>query len=183
MLHRARSSYLTLRDADPEPIGQPGTVLESCQSQSGKLVLRKTVRYPLFLSILIALLLSTGAAQSAGQSIENLAARAEQFENEGKWQEAESAYREILKIDPRSIAALNRLGAIAVHQQQFRAGIEYYKQALDLNPAEFGTNVNLGIAYIKQQDYRHAVPPLERAVQAAPDSFQARELLAGALIG
>jgi tetratricopeptide (TPR) repeat protein len=116
-------------------------------------------------------------------SIENLALQAEQLENASKWDEAESVYREILRIDPRSIAALNRLGAIEVRCGRFSAGIRYYMQALDLNPTEFGTNVNLGIAYIKRQDYERAVAPLERATQAAPEDFQARELLAAALVG
>jgi tetratricopeptide (TPR) repeat protein len=117
------------------------------------------------------------------QSLEHLALRAEQLENEGRWEDAESVYRQILKIDPRSIAALNRLGAIEVRRGQFGVGIGYYKQALQLNPSEFGTNLNLGIAYIKKQDYRSAVAPLERAAQEAPESFQAHELLAGALVG
>jgi tetratricopeptide (TPR) repeat protein len=36
---------------------------------------------------------------------------------------------------------------------------------------------------MKKQDYASAVPPLERAARAAPENFQARELLAGALVG
>jgi len=44
--------------------------------------------------------------------VESLAELAEQFEAHGKWQEATAAYREILKLDPQSIAALNRLGVL-----------------------------------------------------------------------
>lgn len=117
------------------------------------------------------------------QEVERLAEQAEQLENDGKWKEAAAAYRDILKIDPGSIAALNRLGAIEVRQGQFAAGTRYYKQALALNPHEFGTNLNLGIAYIKMQDFGGAVLPLERAAEAEPDNFQARELLAGVLVG
>jgi tetratricopeptide (TPR) repeat protein len=139
----------------------------------------------------LVLLATTGAALPAKasgmfipqQSIEDLAARGEQFENEGKWKEAESAYRQILTIDPQSIAALNRLGAIAVRLGRFDAGIKYYKQALELDPSEFGTNVNLGIAYVKKQDYASAIQPLERAEQSAPANFQVEELLSGALVG
>ena len=138
-------------------------------------------RFPAVLLAVFALFPAIGPALQ--QSIEQLAVRAEQFENDGKWEDAESAYREILKIDPRSIAALNRLGAIEVRRGQFSAGIRYYKQALDLNPSEFATNLNLGIAFMKKQDYTSAVPPLERAARAAPENFQARELLAGALVG
>lgn len=146
--------------------------------------------FTLFALVLLAW--CNGAAQSAAgfaqtaeteQQVERLAARAEQLENEGKWDEAAAAYRDILKIDPQSVAALNRLGAIEVRLGQFAAGTRYYKQALALNPDEFVTNLNLGIAYIKMQDFRGAVPPLERAVEAEPNNFQARELLAGALVG
>jgi len=117
------------------------------------------------------------------QSIEDLAGRAEQFEREGKLDDAESAYREILKIDPQSVAALNRLGAIEVQRGRFSDGIRFYRRALEISPSEFVTNLNLGIAYIKKQDFGSAVGPLERAARSAPESLQAHELLAGALVG
>lgn len=140
------------------------------------------------LLILFALLQNASSSPTLAllfpqESIEHLALRAEQLEQNGKWEDAESVYREILGIDPRSIAALNRLGAIEVGRGRFDAGIRYYTQALGLNPSEFATNLNLGIAYIKKQDYGNAMPPLERAAQAAPGSFQVRELLGGALVG
>jgi tetratricopeptide (TPR) repeat protein len=116
-------------------------------------------------------------------SVEQLASRAEELETAGKWEDAESIYHRILDIDPRSIAALNRLGAIEVGRGRFETGIRYYERALALNSAEFATNLNLGIAYIKKQDYQRAVTPLERAAQTAPENFQVRELLGGALVG
>ena len=121
-----------------------------------------------------------GRAQDAVQA---LAARAEQFEKVGRWEDAAAAYREILKVDPRSIAALNRLGAVYVRQDKFEEAVKYYGQALALNPYEFGTNLNLGIAYIKMQDYARAAVPLEKAAEAEPSDFQARELLGVALVG
>lgn len=116
-------------------------------------------------------------------SIEQLASRAEQLEAAGQWQDAESIYQKILEIDPQSIAALNRLGAIEVGHGRFETGIRYYERALALNSAEFATNLNLGIACIKKQDYQRAVKPLERAAQTAPENFRVRELLGGALVG
>src|SRR2546422_691493 len=61
-------------------------------------------------------------------TVQALAARAEQFEALGKWDDAAAVYREILKIDPRSIAALNRLGTICVRQQKFNKALAYYRQ-------------------------------------------------------
>jgi cytochrome c-type biogenesis protein CcmH/NrfG len=127
--------------------------------------------FPLVLVALLAW--CSGAAKSAAasgqtasvrQQVEQLAAQAEQLESDGKWNEAAAAYRDILRIDPQSIAALNRLGAIEVRQGHFDAGTRYYKQALGLSPDEFVTNLNLGIAYIKMQRFGAAVPALERAL-------------------
>ncbi len=115
-------------------------------------------------------------------TIEALAARAEQFESEAKWEQAVGAYREILRIDPGSVAALNRLGPISITQEKYQEGIKYYRQALQLNPNEFGTNLNLGIAYVKMQQYHAAVRPLRKAVTSQPSSLQAQQLLAVALL-
>jgi tetratricopeptide (TPR) repeat protein len=124
------------------------------------------------------------AAQATPQAtIMELAAQAEKYESQGRWEAATAEYQKILKIDPRSVPALNALGALSVRQGRFQEGIFYYQQALKIKPREFGTYLNLGIAYVKMQDYKSATPPLERAVQIDPSSFQAQELLGVAFIG
>src|SRR5215831_13745269 len=71
------------------------------------------------------------AKVSAQQTVQALAERAEQLEGQGKLGDAAATYREILRIDPHSIAALNRLGALYVRQRQFAEGIKHYQQALE----------------------------------------------------
>src|SRR5215467_1838536 len=115
-------------------------------------------------------------------SLDSLVASAEQFESDGQWENAATVYQQILKIDPVSIPALNRLGAIRVGRGEYRKGIELYERAYKLNPREFVTNLNLGIAFIKMQDDRSALAPLTRAVSTGPDQPQPRELLGVALI-
>jgi tetratricopeptide (TPR) repeat protein len=115
--------------------------------------------------------------------IPSLAARAESLEQQGKLDDAAATYREILRLDPRSVPALNRLGALAVERQDFTGGIGYYRRALAVNPREFATNLNLGIAYIKVSDYGSARPPLQIATEDEPEDFRARELLGVAMIG
>ncbi len=123
-------------------------------------------------------------AQSSPQStILDLAAKAESFEAQGLWQDAAAEYQQILKVDPRSVPALNALGALSVKQGDFKQGISYYQRALKINSREFGTNLNLGIALIKIQDYKSAAPALESATEINPSSFQAQELLGVARIG
>jgi len=136
--------------------------------------------------VLLCLFLAgySGAAQATPQAtIRDLAARAESFEAQGQWEAAAAEYQKILNIDPRSVPALNALGALSVRQGRFKEGIAYYQRAIKINPREFGTCLNLGIAYVKMQDYPSATLPLEKAVQIDPASFQAQELLGVTLIG
>ena len=58
----------------------------------------------------LMLLLLCARLLPAQESIQSIGARAQQLETEGRWNEAAEAYRQILAIDPKSIAALNRLG-------------------------------------------------------------------------
>ena len=143
-------------------------------------LLPKTLNFSLALALCASFACALIHAQD---DIAALAARAERLEEQGEWQQAAAVYRQILQIDPHSIAALNRLGALAVRQSKFEEGTRYYKRALALNPYEFGTNLNLGIAYIKMQDYGRATHPLEIATENEPQNFQARELLGVALVG
>ncbi len=94
----------------------------------------------------LMLLLPYARLLPAQESIQSIGARAEQLETEGRWNEAAEAYRQILAIDPKSIAALNRLGALYVRQNQFAEGKKFYREALQVDPQNFGTNLNLGIA-------------------------------------
>jgi len=124
------------------------------------------------------------AVQATPQAtIMELAAQAEKYESQGRWEAATAEYQKILRIDPGSVPALNALGALSVKQERFQEGIAYYQQALKIKPREFATCLNLGIAYVKMQDYKSAAPPLESAVQIDPSSFQAQELLGVAFIG
>ena len=110
------------------------------------------LRHP-FVTAPILLLLLCARPVPAQQSIQDIGAQAEEMEREGHWNEAANGYRKILELDPKSIPALNRLGALYVREGQFAEGIKYYREALRWDPQNFGTNLNLGIAFLKQQDY------------------------------
>src|SRR5712692_7711084 len=95
-------------------------------------------RSGLLLVMAVSLELALSAVPDSGSgyartTVQELAARAERLEQLGKWEDAAAVYREILKIDPRSIAALNRLAAIYVRQKKFDEAVKYYRQAQGLN--------------------------------------------------
>src|ERR1039458_7628682 len=66
---------------------------------------------------------SLTVAQERRETILALAARAESFEAQGRWEAAAAEYQKILKIDPHSTPALNALGALSVRQGKFKEGI------------------------------------------------------------
>ena len=101
--------------------------------RSAQSSLRKTLCLVSVYSVVcvVSLFLSALAiAQTSPQStILDLAAKAKSFEAQGRWQDAAAEYQQILKVDPRSIAALNALGALSVKQGDFKQGIGYYQRA------------------------------------------------------
>ena len=105
-------------------------------------------------------------AQQSTPSIQSIGAQAEEMEREGRWNDAAEAYKRILAMDPKSIPALNRLGALYIRQGRFAEGKQFYREALRVDPQNFGTNLNLGIAFLKEQDYPRAAAPLQQAVAA-----------------
>ena len=157
--------YRSTRDGDePATCGDAALLfmrLPSAIRKNSPRSAQSSLRRPLCLfsviSVVSLFVSALALAQSSPQStILDLAAKAESLEAHGRWQDAAAEYQQILKVDPRSIAALNALGALSVKQGNFRQGIAYYQRALKINPREFGTNLNLGIALIKIQDYKSA---------------------------
>ncbi len=75
-------------------------------------------------------LLLAGFVSAAGahpqETIAGLAAGAERLEAQGQLEAAAVQYRKILRLDPRSIPALNALGGLNVRQGKFQEGISYY---------------------------------------------------------
>ena len=120
----------------------------------------------------------TGAQDQIRSTIPQLAARAEQYERDGRWVKVAGEYRKILQLDPQSVPAYNRLCQIYIRLGKLPQAIEYYQKALELYPDEFGTNLNLGLAYFKMGNYASAIDPFEQAVRRRPSHTQARKLLA-----
>ena len=53
---------------------------------------------------------------------------------EGKLEEAERLYREILKVQPEHLDTNNNLGVILQHSGKLEEAEKYYRKAIELNP-------------------------------------------------
>ena len=95
--------------------------------------------------------------------------------------EAESGFREVLKLEPGNIGALGNLGVVYSRTHRYAQAIGVYKEALKIAPRDSGMLTNLGLAYIKQEQFAPAVPIFQQ-LAADPSNLQARELLASCWI-
>jgi tetratricopeptide (TPR) repeat protein len=89
---------------------------------------------------------------------------------------AERAFREVIKLDPRSAAAYSDLGVVYLRTNRISSAIQSFETAQKLAPNEIGIDLNLGMAYYRQRDFEHAIPHFSRVFAANPGNHQARYL-------
>jgi ketosteroid isomerase-like protein len=112
--------------------------------------------------------------------------RAETPYLEGRWAEAETAYRAYLEGDPGNAFAWNRLGTSQVQQKKFADGVASLERAIEIGgggPVDF---FNLACAYALSGTPDKALDNVERAIAAGfkrrdqyesdPDLASLREL-------
>ena len=95
----------------------------------------------------------------------------------GKLDEAEQAFRDVLQIDPQSGAAYTNLGVVYMRRKQWAKAVSTLEKAERLMPEAAGVRLNIGLAYYRQNEFLKAIPPLESVVREQPDAVQARYLL------
>jgi tetratricopeptide (TPR) repeat protein len=96
---------------------------------------------------------------------------------EGKLDESERAFRQVLAIDPRVAGAYANLGVIYMRRKQWPQALEMLHKAEKLAPEMAGIQLNVGLVYYRQKNYMAAIKPFEEFVQQAPSSYQGRYLL------
>ena len=108
--------------------------------------------------------------------------RARRLQEEGRYAEAESLYRSVLKAQPDSIPALTNLGVVLARQGKHAEAVTSYQRALKLDPSLTGLRLNVGIAYFRSEDWKNAVIWLEQTLKSDPGNRQALQLLATAYV-
>lgn len=83
--------------------------------------------------------------------------------------DAEAAYREALRLDPRSAGAETGLGMVALARHRFTAGLRHARRARALAPASAAPYVALVDAYIELGRYREAGVALQQMVDRKPN--------------
>jgi len=110
---------------------------------------------------------------STEKSIQNLLALAINKHQAGVVDEAEAAYRQILKDFPKHSDALHLLGVLHYQTNRSEKAVKLIKRAIRLNPGQDIMYVNLGAALKKTNKPHQAIRAYEDAIRLNPDSADA----------
>jgi len=96
---------------------------------------------------------------------------------EGKIEEAEKSFLEIIEKDPENKEALNNLGVISFQQQNFERAIDYFTKALEIDPFHKDAILNYSALLKSTNRFYDSAPILEKAIERFPDDQEISQLL------
>ncbi|MBT5111103.1 MAG: tetratricopeptide repeat protein, partial [Rhodospirillaceae bacterium] len=105
-----------------------------------------------------------------------------QHHRDGRLQDAETGYRDVLAIDPRHADALHMLGIVLSAQNQDDAAIDYIRRALDEQPDNPDFLNNFGVLCKKLNRLEAAIGAYRAAVARNPAFIDGAYNLANALV-
>jgi protein O-GlcNAc transferase len=105
--------------------------------------------------------------------IKNSFAKALSLHQQGRLDEAETIYKEILRSEPRHDESLNLLGLIEFGRKNHERGIELITKALEIDPSFKSAQYNLARCYEGLKQFEKAHGAYERAIQLDPKNAEA----------
>ena len=99
--------------------------------------------------------------------------KAVNLHNSKKFEEAESLYREILKIEPTQLDANNNLGVLLYKTNRLDESEKYYKKAIELKPDYAEAHYNLGNTLYTLKKFDEAEKSYKKSIELKPDYAQA----------
>jgi tetratricopeptide (TPR) repeat protein len=97
--------------------------------------------------------------------------------NQGRLDEAERDFRQVLAVNPQAGGAYANLGVVYMRRKQWTKALQMLRKAEHLLPHEAGIRLNIGLAYYRQSEFLKAIPPFESVVRDQPEALQPRHLL------
>ena len=88
---------------------------------------------------------------------------------QGRFDEAEQFYREILKVDSNHLDANNNLGVLLDKMSRFDEAKKSFKKAIELKPDYAEAHQNLGIIFGKLGHFRNAKECYEKVIEINPN--------------
>lgn len=119
------------------------------------------------------------AAASAGDSFAAHAyfGLARAYHQEKKYYDEIQAYRQVIRLDPENVPALQNLGNAFMETEQIEEAAAVYQQAIRISP-QSGLYYNLAVTCLRQKRYEEAVGYYLTAIQMDPNYAAAHNGLA-----
>ncbi len=130
--------------------------------------------------ILLAMTLAVAVAHCSAQAAS--AAHRERdsafaMEQQGKFAEAEEAWRNVLNAHPADAEAYAHLGFLEARQEHYKQAVPFYRKALAINPKMPGLRLNLGLALFKDGQLKEAIQTFTPLLKSeSPSSPEAQRL-------
>jgi tetratricopeptide (TPR) repeat protein len=124
-------------------------------------------------SFYIAVLLWLAAAQVLAQAPTHSAADPQRLaalslEQQGKFQDAEDAWRAYSKVHPAAPEPYAHLGLLAARQERYPEAVILYRKALRINPKVPGLRFDLALALFKGGQLKEAAVEFKALLKTAP---------------
>jgi tetratricopeptide (TPR) repeat protein len=97
-----------------------------------------------------------------------LYAQALRLQNEGQLAQAETLYKQVLKIAPRHLAAINNLGVVYMQQKKYQQAIARFDEALHVRHDYVKAHYNLACVYARKNDVDRSLFYLKNALDFNP---------------
>ncbi|MGK7894695.1 MAG: tetratricopeptide repeat protein [Xenococcus sp. (in: cyanobacteria)] len=134
------------------------------------------------LAFATACLLTITSAPVLSQNIEQLFQQGYDAGISGRFEEAESIFRQVIRIDPNNSTAYHNLGLALIQQSQLYLAIANYQKAIQLNPNLAEAYNGLGNAFIQLWHLNLASANYQKAIQLNPNLAEAYNGLGNALM-
>ncbi len=107
----------------------------------------------------------------------SLVTRAKVLFEQGRLDDAATAYNEILADDPNNLYALSNLGVVNYKSGKLVQSEKVLTKAVAIAPKDFFVNCTLGIVYYRQGKFEKAIEALTHAITIDPSSATAHNYL------
>lgn len=107
------------------------------------------------------------APRKASKRVQQLSDYADRLYSEKKWNAAEKAYLQVLKVDHKNVTSYSHLGIIYSTQKNMADAIECFAIAARLRPSAV-TFQNLGLGYFDNKNYVKSIAAFEKAIMFEP---------------
>ena len=103
-----------------------------------------------------------------GQSVDELFRQGNAAQAAGNYSQAETIFRQVIRINPQDTNAYNNLGLALRRQGKLEEAITNYQKAIQLDPKDASAYNNLGIALSDQGKLEEAITNYQKAIQLDP---------------